>query len=68
MTRIVRVEELDGDLMVRLPKDLAQQLVLTAGDDIRLTVEPVDERVRRQLELGRKIIDENHAVLAALAK
>lgn len=68
MTRTVRVEEIDGDLMVRVPKDVAKQLELSPGDDVNLTVEPVDDDVRRQLEIGRDIIKRNHAVLAALAK
>ncbi|MFC3691334.1 hypothetical protein [Chenggangzhangella methanolivorans] len=68
MTRIVRVEEIDGQLVLRVPEDVAKQLKLSAGDDVNLTVEAIEDDVRRQLEIGREIIKRNHAVLAALAK
>lgn len=75
MTRIVRFEEIDGQLMLRVPEDVARRLGFAAGDEAVLkdgetamTVERMDERVRRQLEVGRRIIERNGAVLAALAK
>lgn len=75
MTRIVRFEEIDGKLMFEVPADVAKRLGFAAGGeallkdgDANVTLERVDDRVRRQLEVGRRIIKENHAVLAALAK
>lgn len=75
MTHIVRLEEIDGQLILRLPDDMAKQLGWVAGGDVKvmngekgLLVEPLTERVQRQIAIGRRIIEENHVVLAALAK
>lgn len=75
MSRIVRFEEIDGELVLRVPADIAARLNFAAGDLVLitdhekgLTVEPTDERVQRQLRRGLDIIEKNDAVLEALAK
>lgn len=75
MTRYARFEEIDGDLVLRVPTDVAAELGFTAGDvaaigasGANLTVSPVDERVQRQLRIGREIMSANAGVLDALAK
>ncbi len=75
MTRIVRFEEIDGQLMLRVPADVAARLKFTAGDeamltdgDRGLTVERLDERRRRQLDIAMRVIEEHDEALAALAK
>ncbi|WP_020181049.1 hypothetical protein [Methylopila sp. M107] len=75
MTRYVRFEEIDGDLMVRVPADLAAELGFVAGDAAamshgaaELVIARAEERIQHQLRLGRKIMKENAGVLAALAK
>ncbi|GLK80256.1 hypothetical protein [Methylopila turkensis] len=75
MTRIVRFEEIDGDLVLRIPADIAARLRFMAGgevvvtdDDQRLTVAPLDERKRRQFETALRVMEEHDEALAALAR
>lgn len=71
MTRIVRFEEIDGQLVLRVPADVARRLGFAAGDEALLTdgekglrIEPVDD----QLAVGRAIAARHRDALARLAK
>lgn len=71
MTRIVRFEEIDGQLVLRVPEDVARRLGFAAGDeavvtaqDKTLTIEPLGD----QLSVGRAIAARHREALARLAK
>jgi hypothetical protein len=75
MTRIVRFEELDGQLILRIPDDVARRLGFFAGENAALsdgpaslTVEKVDERRLERLDLVMRVLEEHDEALAALAK
>lgn len=75
MTRIVRFEEIDGDLVLRIPADIAARLRFSAGDeaalsanDARLNVDRLTDEQKTQLDIVKRIMDEDDAVLRALAR
>ncbi|GLK76799.1 hypothetical protein GCM10008171_20530 [Methylopila jiangsuensis] len=75
MTRIVRFEEIDGDLVLRIPADIAARLKFAAGDeaalstnDARLNVDRLTDEQKTQLAIVKRIMDEDDAVLRALAR
>ncbi len=72
---ILKVEKF-GDLVgVVLPQDMLDQLGVRVGDALHATAAPGEVRlvaqeaeIERQLEVGRKVMKRNHAVLRELAK
>lgn len=73
MTRIVRFEEIDGDLVLRIPADIAARLRFSAGDEAALSANDHSLRVvpvsdEAQLALGRKVAERHREALARLAK
>lgn len=75
MSRIVRFEEIDGELVLRVPADIAARLNFAAGDeasletdDAVLTVNRLSDEQQRQIEIVKRIMDEDDAVLRALAR
>ncbi|MFD1331756.1 hypothetical protein ACFQ4O_07045 [Methylopila musalis] len=73
MTRIVRFEEIDGDLVLRIPADIAARRGFSAGDEVALSdtdqslrLEPVSDDA--QLALGRRVAERHREALARLAK
>jgi hypothetical protein len=75
MNRIVRTQEQDGDVLLRIPKDIAERLKLAPNGAVelaetgdRLVVSAVEERVAKQLEVGRRVAERNKEALARLAR
>lgn len=73
MTRIVRFEELNGELILRVPEDVARTLGFSAGDEVELTESERKLTVRRpegqdQLAVGREVAARHREALARLAR
>lgn len=75
MSRIVRFEEIDGELVLRVPADIAARLNFAAGDEVSLEtgdavldVNRLSDEQQRQIEIAKRIVDEDDAVLRALAR
>ncbi|MDZ4097070.1 MAG: AbrB/MazE/SpoVT family DNA-binding domain-containing protein [Methylophilaceae bacterium] len=71
----LKVTQIGNSLGVILPKDLLGKFKLDKGDDLFVTetpdgftISPHDAEFERQMELARKIMKENRAVLRELAK
>jgi antitoxin component of MazEF toxin-antitoxin module len=75
MNRIVRIEQLGTDTILRLPEDIAAQLALKPGESVELartdegvTMRIVDEQRARLFELANAVMERHDEALRRLAK
>lgn len=71
----LKVTQIGNSLGVILPKELLGKFKLDKGDDLFVTetpdgftISPHDAEFEKQMEVARKIMKENRAVLRELAK